>query len=59
MQKAWSSQKMCDNVRNAWSALENVANEWDHVGRLLLEAKGLKLLPPPTVVTTDDTLSQH
>jgi hypothetical protein len=52
MQKAWSSQKLCDDVGNEWSASENVANEQDDVTRLLLEAKGLRLLPPPAVVKT-------
>jgi hypothetical protein len=58
MQKVWSGQKMHDNVGNEWNASENVGNEWDDVARLLLEAKGLKLLPPPAVVTTDATLSR-
>jgi hypothetical protein len=50
---------MHNDVGNVQTASENIANEWDDVARLLLEAKGLKLLPPPAVVTTDDTLSQH
>jgi hypothetical protein len=50
---------MHDDVGSEWNALENVTNERDDVARLLLESKRLKLLPPPAVVTTDDTLSQR